>query len=154
MMKGPGALSKTISEKDRKSGPRYLAVVLGGFVVDLSTAWSVHALFGLYLVAAAAVGFVVAMTVSYFAHEFWTFERPGSAVSAKRFAKFVMAAGATLATRLALVWATGMIVDLPGGALAQLLIAYGGSLVVGFLVNRGIVFTDEGDVQAPEKEPS
>jgi putative flippase GtrA len=142
IMKTPGILSKAISAKDRKSGPRYLAIVLGGFVVDLSIAWSTHTFLGVHLVAAAAIGFVIAMTISYFAHEFWTFERPGSAVSGRRFAKFVAAAGATLGTRLALVWLSGL-VNVPGGAIIQLGFAYGGSLVVGFLVNRSVVFTDE-----------
>lgn len=125
-----------------ESGPalRYFAVVLGGFVVDLVVAWTTHTFLGLPLIVAAALGFVVAMTLSYFAHEFWTFRRAESAVSMVRFAKFVGAAGATLGTRLLLVWVTGLLTWLPGGALVRLLIAYGGSLVVGFFVNRTAVF--------------
>jgi putative flippase GtrA len=150
IMKRLDSLTKAINSKDGRSSIRYLAVVLAGFVIDLTIAWAIHEFLNVTLVLAAAIGFVVAMTLSYFAHEFWTFERPASAVSANRFVKFVMAAGATLATRLALVWATGFLVGLPGGALARLLLAYGGSLIVGFLVNRGAVFTDDGEISKTE----
>jgi len=151
-MKQLSGLAKAVKGKGGRSGLRYLVVVLGGFVIDLSIAWFSHQLLGLYLVAAAALGFVVAMTLSYFAHEFWTFERSGSAVSPVRFVKFVVASGATLATRLMLVWLSGFLTQLPGGALARLLFAYGGSLVVGFLVNRGVVFTDAQTAAPPEAE--
>jgi putative flippase GtrA len=149
-MKQLSAFARAIHEKGGRSGARYLIIVLVGFVIDLSVAWSAHALFGLFLEAAAALGFVVAMTLSYFMHEFWTFERPGSAISFLRFAKFVGASGATLGTRLVLVWLTGFIAGLPGGDLARLLFAYGGSLVVGFLVNRGVVFTDAESSETPK----
>jgi putative flippase GtrA len=151
-MRRPGSLAKAINSKEGRSSARYLAVVLGGFVIDLSIAWASHELLGVPLIAAAALGFAVALSLSYFAHEFWTFERQASAVSARRFVKFVLAAGATLGTRLILVWATGLLVGLPGGSLARLLIAYGGSLIVGFMVNRGVVFTDDPDPEAAERE--
>lgn len=122
---------------------RYFVVVLAGFIVDLSVAWSSHAMAGLDLMFAAALGFAVAMTASYFAHEFWTFRRPESAVSARRFAKFVGASGATLGARLLLIWLTGPLSELAFGALLRLLIAYGGSLAVGFIVNRAAVFGPE-----------
>jgi putative flippase GtrA len=151
-MKRLSALARAASEKGGRSSLRYLLVVLAGFVVDLSIAWVAHEIFGLFLEAAAALGFLVAMTLSYFAHEFYTFQRSGSAVSPMRFGKFVAASGATLATRLALVWVSGFLTLLPGGSLARLLFAYGGSLVVGFLVNRGVVFTDSETGEASKTE--
>ncbi len=151
-MKRLSALTKAINSKGGRSARRYLAVVLGGFVIDLSIAWLAHELLGFPLIAAAALGFVIAMTLSYFVHEFWTFRRAASAVSPARFAKFVMASGATLGARLVLVWLTGLVTLLPGGALARLLIAYGGSLAVGFLVNRGVVFTDADQPDEPKPE--
>jgi putative flippase GtrA len=119
---------------------RYLAVILGGFVIDLSIAWTAHELFGLDLVLAAALGFLVAMALSYFAHEFWTFRRLDSAYSASRQLKFALGSGATLATRLFVVWLSAPLEALPFGSLARLLLAFGVSLVVGFIINRLVVF--------------
>lgn len=119
---------------------RYLVVLLLGFTIDVSLAWVTHTVFHVDLVLAAAFGFLVAMTVSYFAHEFWTFKHPDSAVSAKRVAKFIAASGVTLATRLILVWLSAPLQTLPSGALLRLLFAFAGSLVVGYLVNRLVVF--------------
>lgn len=136
------------------SALRYPVAILGGFAIDLSIAWVSHEVFGIDLVAAAALGFVVATTISYFAHEFWTFRRASSALSGRRFIKFVLASGATLATRLALVWPTGLLTFLLGGALVRLILAYGGSLIVGFVVNRGVVFTDEEQGELPKPGPS
>lgn len=125
-----------------RSGLRYLIVVLGGFVVDMSVALILHEVLRADLVLAAAAGFVIAMSLSYFAHEFWTFQRPDSAVSVPRMLKFSAASGFTLATRLALVWLTAPLAALPFGALIRLAIAFGGSLIVGYVVNRLAVFGD------------
>ena len=151
-MKRLSALARTIGEKGGRPALRYPVVILGGFAIDLSIAWISHEVFGIDLVAAAALGFVVAMAMSYFAHEFWTFRRASSAVSGRRFIKFVLASGATLATRLALVWLTGLLTFLPGDALVRLLLAYGGSMVVGFAVNRGVVFTDDEQGELPKPD--
>jgi putative flippase GtrA len=140
--KWPKALAGKLGARAGSSAMRYLAVVLGGFVVDLATAFLSHTFLGLPLLPAAMLGFGVALTLSYFVHEYWTFRRETSAVSGARFLKFVFAAGFTLAARLMLVWATGLLGALPGGDLARLLIAYGGSLLVGFFLNRGAVFGD------------
>lgn len=121
-------------------GLRYLAVIAAGFVIDISIAWSVHILLGVDLVITAALGFFVATVLSYFAHEFWTFRHRDSAYSGARLLKFLLAAGATLTTRLALVWASAPLADLPAGALIRLLLAFAGSVVVGYLVNRLLVF--------------
>lgn len=126
---------------------RYLVVVLGGFAVDVSVTLLVHHMLQVDLVWAAAIGFIVAMCLSYFAHEYWTFQRPGSAYSTPRMLKFFAASGFTLATRLALVWLTAPLAALPFGALIRLGIAFGGSLVVGYVVNRMAVFGD-GKVKA------
>ena len=119
---------------------RYVVVLLGGFIVDISLAWATHTFFHIDLVLAAALGFLVAMSASYFAHEFWTFEHQDSALSAPRMVKFVASSGLTLATRLVLVWLSAPLQTLPFGALLRLLFAFGGSLVVGYLVNRLVVF--------------
>lgn len=149
-MKRLSTLAKAISDKDRKSGPRYLAVVVGGAVTDISIAWLIHELLGVPLIVSAALGFILSMTICYFVHEFWSFERPQSAVSARRFVKFVMGSAATFTTRLAVIWLTSTLVALPGGSIMQLLFAAGVSLVVGFLLNRGVVFTDEPSEETPK----
>lgn len=129
-----------IDVKARDGMLRYFAVVVGGFLVDLTIAWTTHEFFCLDLVLAAALGFFVAMCLSYFAHEFWTFRSAESAYSSTRLMKFVVASAATLGTRLLLVWMSAPLGSLPAGSLARLLLAFGGSLVVGYLVNRIFVF--------------
>lgn len=141
-MKRLSALTNAILTRDGAQAGRYLVVTLGGFAVDLAIAWSTHELLRFDLLAAATLGFILAMILSYFAHELWTFRRTASAVSLARFTKFVTACGATLAARLLLVWVTGLIGILSGASLVRLLIAYGGSLVVGFLLNRNTVFNE------------
>ncbi len=142
-----GALSGTVNAKARGEMLRYLAVVLGGFMVDLSIAWTTHEIFGLNLIAAAALGFLVATCLSYFAHEFWTFRGAESEFSRARLLKFVAASGVTLSTRLLLVWLSAPLAALPFGSLLRLLFAFGGSLVVGFLVNRLLVFGSRGETR-------
>lgn len=139
-MNGLSALVAMVNGGARGTGWRYLLVVIGGFCIDMSLAWTAHEAFGVNLVAAAALGFLVAMCASYFAHEFWTFRREGSAVSGARAAKFVAASAATLATRLVLVWLSAPLAPLPAGSIVRLMFAFAGSLVVGYIVNRMIVF--------------
>lgn len=133
-------LRTMVNGKSGAEAARYLAVVIAGFVVDISIAWTTHEVFGLDLVAAAALGFLVAMCLSYFAHEFWTFRSRASAYSTARLAKFAGASAFTLSTRLVLVWISAPLEALPLGSLLRLLFGFGGSLVVGFLVNRLLVF--------------
>jgi putative flippase GtrA len=131
--------------KVKAEAGRYILVVVAGFVVDLTVTWLTHQLLGLDLLPASALGFVVAMVLSYFVHELWTFRRPDSRVSLQRFMKFVAACSATLITRLALVSATGLIDALADASLVRLAIAFAGSLVVGFVLNRETVFTSAND---------
>lgn len=134
------AITDRVTAKGGAEAMRYLAVVIAGFLIDISISWTTHELLGLDLVLAAALGFLVAMSLSYFAHEYWTFRGQGSGYSTARLVKFVAASGFTLGTRLVLVWLTAPIEPLPFGSLLRLLVAFGGSLVVGFLVNRLLVF--------------
>jgi putative flippase GtrA len=119
---------------------RYLIVVVGGFLIDISIATATHEILGIDLVLAAALGFIVAMCLSYLAHEFWTFRGADSAYSTARLTKFATASGATLAARLLLVWISAPLAVLPFGTIVRLLLAFSGSLVVGYLINRFIVF--------------
>lgn len=139
------SLAETASPLRDGVGWRYIAVILGGFIIDLSIAWTAHELFGLDLALAAALGFFVAMMLSYFAHEFWTFRRQESAYSPSRQLKFALGAGATLATRLFVIWLSAPLEVLPLGSLVRLLLAFCVSFAVGFIINRLIVFkrTDE-----------
>lgn len=134
------AISDRVSAKGGAEAMRYLAVVIGGFFIDISISWTTHELLGLDLVLAAAIGFLVAMSLSYFAHEYWTFRGQESGYSTARLIKFAGASGFTLGTRLLLVWLSAPLEPLPFGSLLRLILAFGGSLVVGFLVNRLLVF--------------
>ncbi|MBL8537008.1 MAG: GtrA family protein [Hyphomonadaceae bacterium] len=122
-------------------GARYVMVILAGFVIDISIGWSLHEFARINLVASAACGFLVAMALSYFAHEYWTFARAESAYSGARLAKFAVASGATLAVRLLVVWLSAPLERVEAGSLFRLLLAFGASLMVGFVVNRLIVFS-------------
>src|SRR5262245_12392078 len=139
------ALLSTINAKSGGQPTRYLAVVIGGFLVDFSIGLTTPEVFGLNLMAAAALGFLVAMSLSYFAHEFWTFRSRDSGYSHTRLAKFAGASGFTLGTRVVLVWLSTPLQSLPFGSLMSLLFAFGGSLVVGFLVNRFLVFSTRAE---------
>lgn len=135
-----GALLNKIDPKTRGESLRYLAVVGVGSVIDLAVAWGTHEIFGVPLVAAAALGYLIAHTLSYFGHEFWTFRRAESAYSTNRLGKFVIAGAVTLTVRLTLVWLSAPLDALPFGSLARLVFALGCSLVVGFAINRVLVF--------------
>ena len=134
------AITDRVNAKGGAEALRYLVVVIGGFLIDLSISWTTHELLGLDLVIAAAIGFLVAMSLSYFAHEYWTFRGHQSGYSTARLIKFAGASGFTLGTRLLLVWLSAPLEPLPFGSLLRLVLAFGGSLVVGFLVNRLLVF--------------
>lgn len=129
-----------IDAKARAEALRYLCVVLVGSVIDLSIAWTAYKVLGAPIVGAAALGYVVATILSYFAHEFWTFRGAGSAFSPTRLGKFTMAAVVTLSARLSAVWLAAPLEALPFGALLRLLFGFGVSLTVGFVINRLLVF--------------
>ena len=119
---------------------RYLTVVAVGSVVDLSIAWTAHEILGVQIIAAAALGFVIASVLSYFVHEFWTFRSAGSGFSATRLGKFGAASAVTLTMRMTLVWISAPLSSLPFGSLARLMFSLAGSLLVGFAINRVLVF--------------
>ncbi len=136
-----GGLRTFLNKVDaRGEALRYLVVVGIGSVIDLSIAWTSHEILGVQIVAAAALGYLIASVLSYFAHEFWTFRSAGSSFSAARLGKFAAASAVTLTTRLALVWISAPLSALPFGSLARLVFALAGSLVVGFAINRLLVF--------------
>jgi len=139
-MAGLSSLLDKIGAQTRGEALRYFAVVAIGSVIDLSIAWTTHEVFGIHLVAAAALGYLIASVLSYFAHEFWTFRSAESAFSSTRLAKFAIAGLVTLTARLALVWISAPLSVLPFGTLARLLFGLAGSLVVGFVINRLLVF--------------
>lgn len=135
-----GALLNKIDPKLGTQTLRYFAVVCVAAVLDLALSWGMHELLNVPLVMAAGLGFLIAHTLSYFGHEFWTFRHAESAYSTGRLGKFVLGGGVTLSVRLTLVWLSAPLEALPFGSLARLVFALGGSLIVGFAINRVLVF--------------
>lgn len=119
---------------------RYTAVVVLGFGLDFSITLLALHLLVLSLPAAAVAGFVCAFTVNYFLHEFWTFRRSESAVSARRLLLVLAAALAALAVRagfliLAAPYAVSIYLQY-----ILLVAAAGLSFVVNFLLLRLFAF--------------
>lgn len=127
------------TSKDREF-LRFAAVAVAGLAVDISLAWGLSAVVGFNLVLAAAAGFVAGATFNYLLHEFWTFRRSERRLSSARMLRYGAALGATLATRLAVVYALSQILHAKQGELAILLLATILSFSVNYLASKYFVF--------------
>ena len=119
---------------------RFLLVAVAGLIVDISLAWGLSALLGVNLALAAAGGFACGAALNYFLHEFWTFRRTERRLSLARMLRYVGALGATLATRLAVVYALSQILTVAQSDLIILLLATILSFGVNYLVSKRFVF--------------
>ncbi|WP_322996499.1 GtrA family protein [Castellaniella sp.] len=119
---------------------RYAVVVVGGFALDLSIA--LLALHGLSfsLPAAAVTGFVCAFAVNYLLHEFWTFRREESAVSARRLGLVLAAALAALAVRAGFLTLTAPYADSMTLQYGLLVVAASLSFVANYILLRLFTF--------------
>lgn len=120
-------------------------VSVAGVVLDLAIAYGVATLLGLPLWVAATIGFLVAATVNYVAHELWTFRDGARALSAHRGAQYICVCALVLLSRLAVVAWLSILID-RDYALLILICGAGVSLVVNFTVSKFLVFT-KGPVQ-------
>lgn len=122
-----------------KGGPRYLAVVVIGFGVDLGLALVMNRLLGLDLALAAATGFAAALLVNYLLFETWAFRKGRSQFSGRRLLGTVVSALIALGVRLIAVATLERMVGASDtmAATAILILAAGLSLVVNWaLVSR------------------
>lgn len=119
---------------------RFATVAVSGLAVDISLAWGLSAVVGVNLVLAAAAGFVAGAAFNYLLHEFWTFQRTERRLSVARMVRYSAALGATLATRLAVVYALSQILNAKQSELAILLLATIVSFAINYLASKYFVF--------------
>lgn len=122
-----------------KGGPRYLAVVVIGFAVDLGLALVLNRFFGLDLALAAGTSFAAALLVNYLLFETWAFRQGQSQLSGGRLLGTVTSALIALGVRLIAVATVERMVGASNtlAATATLILAAGLSLVVNWaLVSR------------------
>ena len=118
---------------------RYGMAMVVGLGVDLGLGYALNRWLAVPMLAAAAVGFLIAVAVNYLQFEYWVFatRQPGWA----RLGRAYGAAQGALLVRLAMVWLLGR---LGLGRLAILAGAAGLSFVVNFLLARRWLGTRDG----------
>jgi putative flippase GtrA len=117
--------------------PRYLAVVVVGFGVDLGLALGLRELFGLPLALAAAGGFMAALALNYLLFETWAFRRDRTTLSFRRMAATAASALTALGVRVAAVAILNRMVGAPdAGTAAAILVA---AAALSLLVNWALV---------------
>lgn len=119
---------------------RFASVALAGLAVDISLAWGLSAVAGFSLILGAATGFVAGATFNYLMHEFWTFPRSERRLSYTRMLRYGAVLVATLATRLAAVYALSQIPQAKQTELVVLLLATVLSFSVNYLASKYVVF--------------
>ncbi|WP_322994224.1 GtrA family protein [Castellaniella sp.] len=119
---------------------RYAVVVVGGFALDFSIALLVLHWLSFSLPAAAVTGFVCAFAVNYLLHEFWTFRREESAVSARRVGLVLAAALAALAVRAGFLTVTAPYAATMPLQYGLLVAAAGLSFIVNYILLRLFAF--------------
>lgn len=126
---------------------RFFAVTVAGVVLDLAIAYLLASHWGLPLWLAAGIGFVIAASANYIAHQLWSFQSGSRRLSSARALKYGSAALATLATRVAVV---ALLERTLGGELALLILVCGAgvSFFVNFALSKFVVFSE-----APERAP-
>jgi putative flippase GtrA len=113
---------------------------VAGLAVDISLAWVLSAVGGVNLVLAAAAGFSAGATFNYLLQGFWTFRRAERRLSVAQIMRYSAALGATLATRLAVVYTLSQILTAKQSELAILLLATILSFAVNYLASKHFVF--------------
>ena len=139
----------------RRSGEflRFATVAVAGLAVDISLAWGLAAVVGVNLVLSAAAGFAAGAAFSYLLHEFWTFRQAERQLSLARMVRYGGALGATLATRLAVVYALPQILNTVQDDLTILLLATTLSFAVNYLVSKFFAFRPANPLKTANKGP-
>lgn len=119
---------------------RFAAVTVAGLVVDISLAWGLSEMFGLNLVFASAAGFSAGAAFNYLLHELWTFRRSELQLATRRVLRYCAALGATLTTRLAVVYGLSQFLNADQSHLVILLLATVLSFFINYMANKTFVF--------------
>lgn len=119
---------------------RFAAVTVVGLIIDISIAWALSEMLLFNLVFAAAAGFATGAAFNFLLHELWTFRRAERQLSARRMLRYCGALGATLTTRLGVVYGLSQILGAGPSNLVVLLLATVLSFSVNYLVSKLFVF--------------
>jgi len=130
---------------------RFAAVAVTGLVVDISVAWGLSAALGLDLVLAAAMGFATGAVFNYLLHAFWTFQQVEHHMPLRRMLRYGGALGATLATRLVVVYSLSQVLNAGQNHLVILLLATVLSFAMSYLLNKLFVFRPASPLEAASK---
>lgn len=119
---------------------RFLVIAVAGVVLDLAISFMMVELFGVPLLIAAAVGFILAAIVNYIAHELWTFRGGERRMSAARSLQYVGASLVGLLSRLlAVALLSSWFVSAP--YMIILIAAASVSLVINFTISKFWIFS-------------
>lgn len=132
---------------------RFATVSVAGLAVDISLAWGLAAVVRVNLMLSAAAGFAAGAAFNYLVHEFWTFRRAERRLSLARMLRYGGALGATLATRLAVVYALSQILNTAQSDLIILLLATVLSFAVNYLVSKLFVFRPADPPETANRGP-
>lgn len=119
---------------------RYGIVVVGGYILDFGVSIAALRFFGFGLVAAACIGFGVAVIANYLAHEFWTFRTGSRPGRTGRLAKYIGVALATLAARAVCIHFLEPLALSDPSRIAVLVVAAGASLALNYILTKFFVF--------------
>ena len=125
---------------------RFLAVAVGGLIVDLAVAWSAAHVLNMPLWLATVVGFAVAAALNYALHELWTFREGPRRLSTARALRYAVALVATLSARVATVATLAAYLS-SAPALAVLIAGAGVSFCVNYLISKYFVFRPGGELE-------
>lgn len=122
---------------------RFFTVAALGLVLDIAVALFLARTFGAPLWFAACVGFLVAASANYAAHELWTFRDGARRLSAKRAGGYLAVLGLTLAVRAGVVAVLSAFAGDPMTAnwtLLILVIGAAASFCVNYLASSRLLF--------------
>ena len=112
---------------------RFAAVTVAGLGVDISLAWGLS-------VFASAAGFSAGAAFNYLLHELWTFRRSELQLATRRVLRYCAALGATLTTRLAVVYGLSQFLNADQSHLVILLLATVLSFFINYMAIKTFVF--------------
>jgi putative flippase GtrA len=125
---------------------RFTLVAVCGVIFDVGLALVLSEWIGTPLWLAATLGFLMAATGNYVAHELWTFRSGPRKISTWRAASYVGASLITLAVRLAVIALFGRLFGL-AYPLIVLISAAGVSFGVNFILSKFFIFTRRSGTQ-------
>jgi putative flippase GtrA len=115
---------------------RFAAVSVAAFAIDLVLLFAIRQALGWPLWLAAGASFLIVGAGAYLVHEFWTFRNDNPRASPARLAQTLLASGAALGGRVAVIAALEIALD-PRGVLVLACVGVGAatSLCVNFALN-------------------